>query len=554
MTSAPPHVGAAIAQTLARLGVPRVFVVPGESFLPVLDGLHDSPVDTIVCRHEGGAAYMAEAYGKMTSSPGVAMVTRGPGAANAFVGIHTARQDATAMVLFVGLIPFTDRDRESFQEFDPRAWFGSQAKHVFVIDTPQRASEIVAEAFHLASSGRPGPVVVGLPEDLLYQPFTGSISGPRPRPDYGLSSRSQNVLETALHQHSTTALLVGGAGWSPRLCQRLDRVAGRLRLPVFHDWRAGDRVPFSSDVNAGYLGYGRSDTTARLFASAELVIAIGAHLTDVPSDGFQLRQQGETIVISPDAALTGHSGKVTAQLVADPKEAVAALERAAEIGPPPTAVQKDFCAQARAAHAAASTIRPPEQWPPIAPGTAHLDRVFQELQRRAGADAMYSFGAGNHCIWAQWFARTESFPSQLSTRNGSMGYSVPAAVSAKLQYPQRLSVAIAGDGELLMNGQELATALHYSAPILVIVSANGEFGTIRDHQENHFPGRVCGTQLHNPDFALFAQACGGYGEIIEDDSQVEAAFTRAFAALEQGRSALLQVAVDQGHSSPEGIA
>ena len=251
------HVGTAIARSLELHDVPRIFEVPGESFLPVLDGLYESSIDTIVCRQEGGACYMAEAHGKATGQPGVAMVTRGPGAANAFVGIHTAWQDATPLVLFVGLVPISDRDRESFQEFDIKAWFGTQAKRVYVLDDASRASRVVAEAFHLATQGRPGPVVIGLPEDVLHQEFTGELCPPLPASHGAFSDADLDFLATELRAAEKPLIFAGGAHWNADTSAAVQKFAEQQQIPVVHDWRASDRIAFSSPANAGWLGYGR---------------------------------------------------------------------------------------------------------------------------------------------------------------------------------------------------------------------------------------------------------------------------------------------------------
>lgn len=544
------HVGTAIAESLAAHGTSRAFLVPGESFLPVLDGLYNSPVEAIVSRQEGGASYMAEAYGKATGEPGVAMVTRGPGASNAFVGVHTGWQDGTPMVIFVGLIPFSDRDRESFQEFDPKAWFGTQAKQVFVLDDPTRASRVVAEAFFQAKQGRPGPVIVGLPEDVLYQDFEGEIEAPIPVTEGAVSAADAAYVSEKLAAAKKPLIFAGGGRWTPESARAIEKFAEINQIPVVHDFRASDRISFSSPANAGWLGYGRNEHAAELLSEADVLLEVGALLTDVPSDGYTLRQDphAENIVVNIDTGLRGHSGAISRHILASPVALAEALDNinTGEI----SSAQSEWFKNARRAHQEFSTIPSESDWRATSAGTAHMEAVIKALQDQLPEEAIFTFGAGNHCIWAQQFLPTQHYPSQLAARNGSMGYSVPGAVSAKLQFPERPVVAIAGDGEYLMNGQELATAVQFGAPFLTVIMTNGEFGTIRDHQKNHFPDRVSGTQLANPDFAAVAKGYGAHGESVDADADVAGAIERALNAVNNGIPAVVNVYTDQDLSLP----
>lgn len=544
------HVGTAIAESLAAHGTSRAFLVPGESFLPVLDGLYNSPVEAIVSRQEGGASYMAEAYGKATGEPGVAMVTRGPGASNAFVGVHTGWQDGTPMVIFVGLIPFSDRDRESFQEFDPKAWFGTQAKQVFVLDDPTRASRVVAEAFFQAKQGRPGPVIVGLPEDVLYQDFEGEIEAPIPVTEGAVSAADAAYVSEKLAAAKKPLIFAGGGRWTPESARAIEKFAEINQILVVHDFRASDRISFSSPANAGWLGYGRNDRAAELLSEADVLLEVGALLTDVPSDGYTLRQDphAENIVVNIDTGLRGHSGAISRHILASPVALAEALDNinTGEI----SSAQSEWFKNARRAHQEFSTIPSESDWRATSAGTAHMEAVIKALQDQLPEEAIFTFGAGNHCIWAQQFLPTQHYPSQLAARNGSMGYSVPGAVSAKLQFPERPVVAIAGDGEYLMNGQELATAVQFGAPFLTVIMTNGEFGTIRDHQKNHFPDRVSGTQLANPDFAAVAKGYGAHGESVDADADVSEAIERALNAVNNGIPAVVNVYTDQDLSLP----
>ncbi|MCX2746858.1 thiamine pyrophosphate-binding protein [Arthrobacter sp. MI7-26] len=533
--------GHVIVDSLAAHGVKRVYCVPGESYLDVLDGLHDAKIQTIVCRHEGGAAYMAEAEGKLSQVPGVAMVTRGPGAANAFVAVHTAWQDATPMVLFVGLIPVADRERESFQEFDIKAWFGTGAKRVLVLDSAERASEIVAEAFFAAASGRPGPVVVGLPEDVITHRIGTELHPVIPVAGGGVSPGDAAVLKDALQSASKPLFITGGNDWTRGSSEKLTSWLEGLNLPAASDWRANGVVSSDSPSYVGSFGYGRDDSVAASLSEADLVVTIGTVLGDVLTDGFTLRQDwsARNIIVNIDTSLRGRSGGVHHQIVAKPGAFVDALAALEMNGRPEW---KDWTAglrnhqenYARLNDAAVEHDVP-----------ARMDAVMAALVPDLPHDAVVTFGAGNHSAWGHKFFPTRVFGSMLSTRNGSMGYSVPSAVAASLENPGRRVVSVAGDGEFMMNCNELATALQYGATPLVIVMDNGQYGTIRSHQEFHYPGRISGTQLTNPDFAVLAQGFGAYGEKVMHDGDVRGAVKRALAAIDgEGVPAVLHIVVD----------
>lgn len=542
-TSRCRHAGAVIAETLAVHGVRRVFVVPGESYLALLDGLHDTDVDVVVCRQEGGAAYMADATARMGAPVGVAAVTRGPGAANAFVGVHSAWQDAVPLVLLVGLVPVRDRGRESFQEFDLRAWFGTQTKRVLVLEEAGRAGELVAEAIRVARSGRPGPVVVGLPEDVLAAATSAPATPPQASSTAELSEASRRAVLGALRNAERPVLLLGGHGWTPTTAGRITAFAERNRIPVVHEWRSSDRVPFRSRANVGWLGYGARPTALDIVQTADVIVCVGTLLGDVATDGGSVTTAADATVIAmhPDHELLGTYLRVHLHHAVPIESAVAALHDA-DLGR-----QDDWEARLDAAHAAYLIDSSPSsavERPAPKPGTVRMDEVMAELIARMPNDALVTFGAGNHTSWAQRWFPTAVFPSMLSVRNGSMGYSVPAAVAAALAAPERLVVTIAGDGELLMNGQELATATQEGAAILAIVMDNAGYGTIRSHQERDFPDRPSGTALRNPDFAALARAMGAHAETIAGSSAVVPAVERALAAVAAGGSALLHVMVD----------
>lgn len=533
--------GHQIVESLEAHGVKRVYVVPGESYLDVLDGLHGSSIETVVCRHEGGAAYMAEADGKLNDIPGVAMVTRGPGAANAHVGLHTAWQDSTAMVLFVGLIPFEHREKEAFQEFDPKRWFASGAKRVMVLDHPARASEVVAEAMFAASAGRPGPVVVGLPEDVITELVDTPIHPTIPVALGGMTVDDWKSLRTSLLESEKPLFVTGGNDWTLQSTQALTSWLEEHSLPAAAEWRTEGTVPFDSPSYIGPIGYGRPNFSKDLLAETDLIVFVGTVPGDVITSGFTSRQNWNqrNFIVTIDPSLRGRSGPISHQIVAKPHSFVRDLVR---MDLPVKDSWREWTQRLRAKQeewSAAPSTTPRE-------GKATMETLMGNLVERLPQDAMVTFGAGEHTNWAHRYFPTRGYASMISARNGSMGYSVPSAVSACLNNPGRVVVTIAGDGEFLMNGQELATAAQYGAKPLVIVMDNAEYGTIRTHQESHYPGRVSGTQLKNPDFAKFAESFGGVGIRVETDAEVPAAVERALETVQRGDTfALIHLIVEQ---------
>jgi len=533
--------GHVIVDSLVAHGIKRAHIVPGESFLDVLDGLHDSKIETIVCRHEGGATYMAEADGKMNQLPGIAMVTRGPGAANAHVGLHTAWQDSTPMVLFVGLIPFAHRDRDAFQEFDIKAWFDTGAKRVMVLDHAERASEIVAEALFAAMSGRPGPVVIGLPEDVIRQQIPAELHPPIPVATGGMTTVDSDALAQALTASNKPLFVTGGNDWTQEGANQLTQWLEKHHLPAAAEWRTEGTVPFSSPSYVGPIGYGRPRPTYDLLEETDLLIFVGTVPGDVITDGFLCRQdwKKKNFLVTIDPSLRGRSGPVSYQIVAKPDVFVRDL---AKIDLPVKREWKNWTDKMRAEQESFATLPPSTP----SPGPARMDTLMANLVPTLPADSIVTLGAGEHTNWAHRYFPTQRYASMISARNGSMGYSIPSAVAASLEYPGRRVVTIAGDGEFLMNGQELATAAQYGATPLVIVMDNQEYGTIRSHQERHYPRRVSGTQLRSPEFALMAQAFGGFGVKVERDADVPAAISTALTAIdEDGVFALIHLVVEQ---------
>ncbi|MGO3072088.1 MAG: thiamine pyrophosphate-dependent enzyme [Brevibacterium linens] len=505
--------GHLIVDTLESAGIERVYAVPGESYLDVLDGLYDANIETVVCRQEGGAGFMALAESRLTGRPGIAMVTRGPGAANAMISVHTAWQDATALVLFVGLVPLNDRSRESFQEFSLPEWFSSTAKRVLTIDDEARSGEITADALRIAASGRPGPVVVGLPEDVLVRltesptPTLAEVAPPTPAPAVidGLASR--------IAAAERPAFVLGGDGWHNGCGAELAGLAASAGVPIFCDWRAYDAIPHSSPAWAGWLGYGRADAVAAGFAEADLVVFVGCTRSDVLSDGYTIGFDAETVLVSLDMEATQHAGRIDEHIIASPDSFTQALTRNDAGGARDPGqlrgTRTDEWMQSRAdVQSRFAAHRADAEAAPENANRAGVDLgvAFGILDDRLGGDAILTYGAGNATIWGHRFIRHERPAGLVGARNGAMGLAVPAAVAASLAYPERRAVAICGDGDFLMNGQEIATAFAHSGSPLIIVVDNGVYGTIVSHQENHYPGRPSGTRMVNPNFAAWMSA------------------------------------------------
>ena len=529
--------GHLMVKQLAASGIERVYSVPGESFLDVLDGLYDSNITNVVARHEGGAGFMALAEGRLSGKPGVALVTRGPGAANAQIAVHTAYQDQTPLVLMIGLIPIADRNRESFQEFDPHAWFGSTAKKVVVLDDPDTAAELVDDALFTAASGRPGPVVIGLPEDILTHLTERDVVPPR-RPAAPAPSTAQLVELAELMERAERPMLVlGGDSWHGGIGQQLAAWAEAAQVPVATDFRAYDAIPHSSPAYVGSLGYGRSDALAERFDEADLLVFVGAVRADVLSDGYTRGFNATTVVVSPDPALLGHSGRVDLQLTSTPANFVAALT-------PVTREPQAWLADARAEHL---VFRTPVAAPADSVIGVDLTEAMRHVEAATGGEAVVTYGAGNHAIWAARYLSHELPNSLVGPRNGAMGVGVPAAVTAAILFPERTVITVAGDGCFMMNGQELATAAGYGAKVIAIVVDNGCFATIREHQEAHYPGRPSGTHLTNPDFATLGRAYGLHSETVTTTEEFAPAFQRA---LESPTGALLHVLTDPATRAP----
>lgn len=519
MTPARRTAGHLIVRQLEAQGVERVYCVPGESYLDVLDGLYDSSITTVVCRQEGGAGFAAVAESRLTGRPGVVAVTRGPGAANSMISVHTAYQDATALVVLVGLIPDGVRGREAFQEFDLAGWFGSTAKKVLMLDDPDAAGHLIADAFHTAASGRPGPVVVGLPEELLVRMTKHDRIRPRAASHPAPAAAEIASLEAAVSAAERPLVVVGGDGWESGAGEALCAWAAARGVGVVSDFRAHDAVDHRSDVWLGALGYAASPVTKEAFDAADLHVFAGCVRGDVMTDSYTIGCAPKTtIVVNPDAQLQGHWGAVDELITATTPEFARALADAQPVDAAGAPAAEGETASAASPESWAAAYRTrylawrrgPETTPP---GFPYVDRdaAYAAAAAELPDDVLITYGAGNYSGWALRYWPLTRPRSLAAPRNGAMGFGMPAAVAAKLACPDRTVIALAGDGCFLMNGQEFATAVHMGLDLTVIVDDNTVYGTIVAHQEREYPGRPSGTSFTNPNFAAYADAFGGKG-------------------------------------------
>ena len=528
--------GKLLADQLAVHGTEIAFCVPGESYIELLDGLYESPIRLVTCRHEAGAANMAEAYGKLTGRPGVCMVTRGPGATQASVGVHTAFQDSTPLILLVGQVASNQEEREAFQEIDYRRMFGPLAKWVAQIDRVDRVPELLARAYATACAGRPGPVVLALPEDMLAAESDAADAPPfrviQPSPDEADIARLRDLLERA----ERPLAIIGGAGWTPGASTQLQSFFEANALPAMAAFRRQDALDNDSPSYAGELGIGINPALARRVRDADLLLAVGTRLGEMTTAGYTLldvpRPRQTLVHVHPGPEELGRVYQAELPVLSGMEAFVAAV-RDLRVEPR----WRDWTASARSDY---------ERWRrhDSMPGAVDLGECIAHLRARV-PDAVVCNGAGNHTAWIHRFWRFHDYPSQLAPTSGAMGYGVPAALTAKAMLPERTVVCFSGDGDFLMCGQELATAVQFELPIIVLVVDNGMYGTIRMHQEQHFPGRVVGTNLLNPDFAAYARAFGAHGENVERTEEFPAALERAISA---GVPALVSLRTD-----PEAI-
>lgn len=535
--------GQVLVDALRVNSVERAFCVPGESYLAVLDALHDvqDDIELVVCRQEGGAAYMAEAYGKLTGKPGICMVTRGPGATNASVGVHTAFQDSTPMILFIGQVARDQIEREAFQEVDYRRMFGQMAKWVVQIDDAARIPELVNQAFQRAINGRPGPVVVALPEDMLTDVVAVADALPARRVEAAASNDDIAHLQVLLSEARKPLVIAGGGGWNAQAVADLKRFVHTQNLPLAASFRCQDLFDNTDPHYAGDLGLAAGPALVEAVKHSDLLIVIGARLGEMTTGGYALvniptpAQQLVHVHASSDEI-----GRVYQPVLGINAGPASFLRQVAAL---PAGQPDSFAGWVQALNRGYQGNFDC----PRSPGDVQMSEVIAWLNQRLPHDSILTCGAGNYTGWLHRGYQHRAFRTLLGPTNGSMGYGVPAAVAAKLTYPQRTVVAFAGDGCFLMNGQELATAAHYDAKVVVVVVNNGMYGTIRMHQERSYPGRVSGTQLHNPDFAALARAYGLHGETVTATAQFAEAFERCQAS---GKPALIEVQVDPEALTP----
>ena len=533
--------GRILVDQLALHGADLVFGVPGESYIDALDALRDSPIRFVTCRHEGGAATMAEAYGKLTGAPGICFVTRGPGATQASVGVHTAYQDGTPLLLLVGQIPREDAEREAFQEIDYRRMFGPLTKWVAQVDQAERIPELTARAFRVATSGRPGPVVLALPEDVLAETADVSDASPYAPAQASPAAADLERARLLLERAERPLAVVGGQPWSTAAGAAIASWCEESGIPVAAAWRCQDYVDNEAGSYAGHLGLGADPALRDRLRDADVLLVVGARLGDIETGGYATIVPpggGRTLIhVHPDPDEIGRVYEPALGMVAAGTRFAEAL---VELDPLDGSTRRRELDAAHAAYRATLESR-------ALPGDVETTGVMAALRSRLAPDAIVTSGAGNFTVWAHRFYVFRRYRTQLAPLSGAMGYGLPAAIAAKLVHPERDVVCLAGDGDFLMTAQELATARQAGAAVVVLVVDNGMYGTIRMHQERRYPGRVSGTDLENPDFVALAHAFGAYGERVERTADVPAALDRALSA---GTTAVLHLPVDPEALTP----
>jgi len=526
--------GEILVQALAIHGVDHIFCVPGESYLAAIDALHDVNIEITVCRQEGGAAMMAEAVGKASGRPGICFVTRGPGATNAAAGIHIAAHDSTPMILFVGQVERGMREREAFQEIDYKGLFGGIAKWVAEIDSVSRIPEFVSRAFHVATSGRPGPVVLSLPEDLLFEVGGASHTKPWRQIATRPGAVEMDELYELLKGAERPFAIVGGSRWDARSCLAFADFADREQMPVAVSFRRQSLFDSEHRCFAGELGPGVNPGLKSLIRESDLLLLLGGRLSEIPSASYTIVNVPEPeqplIHVYPGAEELGRVYRPALGIHSAPVPFVEAL--------------RDQASRERRSEWVGRARRSYLEWteqPAANPGQVQMGALIKWLRQNLPEDAILTTGAGNYAGWVQRYFRFRAFGTFFAPTSGSMGYGVPAAVGLQRVFPSRPVVAFAGDGCFLMHGQEFATAVQYRLPLIVVVVNNGMYGTIRMHQEREYPGRVIATDLINPNFADYARAFGGHGEVVEVTEQFGPAFNRA---RKSGKPSIIEIKID----------
>jgi acetolactate synthase I/II/III large subunit len=536
------HGGKILIDQLEIQGATTAFTVPGESFLAALDGLHDSNrIKTIICRQEGGASMMAEAWGKITGEPGICFVTRGPGAANAMSGLHVARQDSTPMVAFVGMPSSGHEDREAFQEIEIKQVFSSFVKWAAVIRQTERIPEYVSHAIHVARSGRPGPVVLGLPEDMLASGCDAADAKPARIAESRPGAEDLAVLQEKLGKAVRPLMIIGGPGWSVAAQKAMEAFADRFDLPVAPAFRYQDYFDNRHRCYVGCAGIGLDPKLAAAIKDADVLIVLGARLGEMTTSGYTLIDIPDPkqflVHIHPSPDELGSVYRPDLPVAATARTFCETLSR---LEPPAKITWSGRRAELRAAYE--QSLRPI----PL-PGAVKMADVMRTVSELLPENGILTNGAGNFAAFVHRYFQYKSYRTCLAPTSGSMGYGLPAAIAAKLAHPTRPVVSVQGDGDFLMTGQELATAAQYALPIVTIIANNGMYGTIRAHQEREYPRRIVGTTLVNPDFAAYARSFGAEGYTIEATADFAPAFS---AALASSKPSVIELKLDPEALSP----
>ncbi len=537
------HGGQILIDQLSLNGIKKVFCVPGESYLAALDGLYQSnSIETIICRQEGGAAMMAEAYGKMTGLPGICFCTRGPGATNASAGVHVAMQDSTPMILFVGQVAGSMAEREAFQEIDYRRMYGDLAKWIGQIDRIERIPEYVSHAFHTAMTGRPGPVVLALPEDMLSSYAEVEDAKPAQPAQAKISLEDIAALQDHLQQADKPLMIIGGPGWSAEAQAQLMAFAERVNIPVAAAFRYQDYMDNRHPNYVGDVGIAIDPKLARRVRETDLLIAFGPRLGEMTTSGYSLvdipNPKQKLIHIHPGAEELGRVYRPDMSINASLGSVAAGLEKITGLEPEKWT---DWTQAARSDYEAYCQLLE-------TPGNVKFEQIVNHVSNWAPDDAIITNGAGNYAGFVRRYHQYRNYRSQLAPTSGSMGYALPSAIAGKLARPDVPVICYTGDGDFMMTCQELATAVQYNIPVIIILANNGTYGTIRMHQEREYPNRISGTQLNNPDFAAMATSFGAHGETVRKTADFEAAFSRA---LDSNRPALINCLIEAEAITPQ---
>ncbi len=531
--------GEILVDQLLIQGVDRGYCVPGESYLAVLDALHDSPIELITCRHEGGASMMAEAYGKLTNRPGICFVTRAPGFVNAMSGVHIAQQDSTPMIVFVGQIDTKIREREGFQEVNYRALLSEHVKWVTEIDDVERIPEIVARAFHIATSGRPGPVVIALPENMLVERAEVADCNEVQPVEIAPSRHDMRRFQNLLSQSRNPIMILGGSKWSEESSRAIEAFSEQYNIPTAVQFRRQMLFSTDHDCFIGDVGLGINPYLKERIKEADLVILFGGRFSENPSQNYELLNipvPKQTLIhIHADISELNRVYQADLAINAEPTHFIRALEEIEIQNNWSNIVMRD-----RQAYLAWRDTEGIET-----PGTLQMGQVMDYLNKKLPKESIFTNGAGNYATWIHRFHHFRAYGTQLAPTSGTMGYGLPAAIAAKHLHPEKIVVCFAGDGDFMMTGEEFATAVQFNIPIIVVVVDNSMYGTIRMHQEQSYPARVTATSLKNPNFAEYAKAFGGRGESVHSNDEFEAAWERA---VESNRPTIIHCYID-----PEAI-